>query len=72
MLDVTKQLAVPVDIQFGERSGLPDEPMFMVADTTRAQDELGWMAQENLACAVWQLAQNSFPALKLKEPAPER
>lgn len=72
VLDVTKQLAVPVEIQFGERPRLPDEPMFMVADTTRAQNELGWITRENLACAVWQLAQNSFPALKLKEPAPER
>ena len=34
VLDVTKQLAIPVEIQFGERPRLPDEPMFMVANTT--------------------------------------
>ena len=65
---VIDQLDLKVDIQFGARPHASDEPMFMVPDTTRARKIWGWAARENLAHAVWRLARQSFPALKLQEP----
>jgi len=40
----------------------------MVADASLARTTLGWRPQVNLAYAVWQLAQESFPTLKLRGP----
>jgi nucleoside-diphosphate-sugar epimerase len=67
---VTDELGLEVDIQFGARPPSPQEPMFMVADITRAQDELQWKPRETVAQAVWQLARSSLPTLKVKEPNP--
>lgn len=65
---VVEQLGLKVDIRFGARPYSENEPMFMVADTTRAQNELHWHPEESVAQAVWQLARSSLPSLDLKEP----
>lgn len=65
---VVEQLGLKVDIRFGARPYSENEPMFMVADTRRAQNELHWRPQESVAQAVWQLARSSLPSLDLMEP----
>jgi nucleoside-diphosphate-sugar epimerase len=65
---VVEELALPVSLSFGARPYGPFEPMHLVADISRARLELGWKPQHNLAHAVWQLARDSFPDLKLKQP----
>ena len=66
---VIDQLGLKVKIEFGARPQAENEPMFMVADTTRARAALGWTAKENIAHAVWRLARRSFPLLEIKEPS---
>jgi nucleoside-diphosphate-sugar epimerase len=65
---VVKELGLKLDIRFGARPYSESEPMFMVADTTRAHNELHWRTKESVAQAVWQLARSSLPSLQLKEP----
>ena len=65
---VTNELGLDVDIQFGSRAHAPHEPMFLVADTGRARQELQWEPRETVARAVWQLASTSFPSLTPKQP----
>jgi len=65
---VVEELAIPVRLEFGARPYGPFEAMHLVADISRANLELGWRSQHNLAHAVWQLAEDSFSSLKLKEP----
>jgi nucleoside-diphosphate-sugar epimerase len=67
---VVDQLGLSVDLRFGARPRSPHEPMFTVADLTRARKEFGWSSQESLAHAVWKLARSSFPSLDLNEPPP--
>jgi nucleoside-diphosphate-sugar epimerase len=66
---VRHELDLSVDIQFGARPYLPHEPMYLVPDTGAALKSLGWQAQTNVAFAVWELAQDSFPQLKVRKPA---
>jgi nucleoside-diphosphate-sugar epimerase len=42
--------------------------MHLMADIRRAELELGWKPEHNLAHAIWQLARESFPDLRLREP----
>jgi hypothetical protein len=42
--------------------------MYLVADIAAARRELNWAPRHNLAHAVWQLARESFPELKLRQP----
>jgi nucleoside-diphosphate-sugar epimerase len=65
---VIDQLGLKVDVRFGARSKGAHEPMFMVADPTRAQTELHWNRRENIAHAVWRLARTSLPSLYIEEP----
>ena len=65
---VASELDLGVKVNFGARDYAPFEPRFMVADASRARTTLGWRPQINLAYAVWQLAQESFPTLKLRRP----
>jgi nucleoside-diphosphate-sugar epimerase len=65
---VCQALALPVELQFGARPYPPQEPMHLVADTTRARQEFGWRAATPLAYAVWQLARAQFPALEVRCP----
>ena len=66
---VIDQLGLNVDVEFGARPHAMGEPMFMVPDMTHTRETLGWQARENVAYAVWRLAQRSFPSLVTKEPA---
>lgn len=66
---IVDELEIPVQLVFGERSLGKFEPEYLVADITSAEKELDWMPKYNLAYAVWQLARESFPALKLKRPS---
>ena len=65
---VIEQLQLKVEVRLGAKAPSAGEPMFMVPDLSRVQRALGWRAQENVAHAVWRLAQTSFPALKVREP----
>lgn len=65
---VVERLQLPVELKFGARDYNASEPMHLVADIAHAQKELGWTPRHQLAHAVWQLANTSFPTLKLREP----
>jgi nucleoside-diphosphate-sugar epimerase len=65
------ELELDVNLNFGARGYAPFEPHFMVADASRAATELGWRPRINLAYAVWQLAHESFPSVKLRLPQKE-
>lgn len=65
---VVAELGLPVKLNFGARPATPFEPRFLAADISRAQTQLGWRPQINFAHAVWELAQESFPGLKLRQP----
>jgi nucleoside-diphosphate-sugar epimerase len=65
------ELELQVDLQFGARNYAPAEPKFLVADISQARTALNWQPRINFAYAIWQLAQESFPDLKLKQPRAE-
>jgi UDP-glucose 4-epimerase len=65
---VIDELGLDIDLHFGARLYSSHEPMFTVADSTRAREQLGWHPQESIAHAVWELARTSFPSLDLNEP----
>jgi nucleoside-diphosphate-sugar epimerase len=65
---VIDQLGLNIDIDWGARPHADDEPMFVVPDMTHTRQVLGWQARENIAHAVWRLARQSFPSLKIREP----
>jgi len=65
---VCRELSLPIDLQFGRVPPRPFEPPYLVADIGLARRELGWEPRINLAYAVWQLAKEVAPALKLSEP----
>jgi UDP-glucose 4-epimerase len=62
------ELGLKVSLNFGGRPYGPFEPKYLVADTSRARTALSWQPRVNFAYAIWQLAQESFPGLRLKEP----
>lgn len=66
--EVVAQLDLKVDLRFGQRDYAPFEPRYLAADISRAQRELNWRPRKNLSFAVWELAQASFPSLKLTQP----
>jgi nucleoside-diphosphate-sugar epimerase len=66
---VVSQLELEIDLHFGERELIDHEPEYLVADISAAKDTLGWEPQHNLAHAVYQLGTDTFPNLKLREPA---
>jgi nucleoside-diphosphate-sugar epimerase len=65
---VIDQLSLNVEIEFGARPHAGDEPMFVVPDMTHTREVLHWQTRENIAYAVWRLARESFPSLKIREP----
>lgn len=65
---VVADLDLEVELEFGAREPGRFEPSFLVADIGRAARDLGWQPRHNLAHAVWQLARESFPALRVREP----
>jgi len=66
---VIAELEIPVDLEFGAKSPGKFEPACLVADNSKAADQLGWCPRHRLAHAVWELAGESFPELTLREPA---
>ena len=65
---VVEEIGLDVNLNFGARAYAPYEPMHLVADIRSARDKLNWKPRHNLAHAVWQLARESFPRLKVTEP----
>jgi UDP-glucose 4-epimerase len=65
---VVAEMDLKVRLNFGARPYAPHEPMHLVADIRRARAEIAWGPRHNLAHAVWQLARESFPELKTREP----
>lgn len=65
---VVTELGLELKLNFGARPANLFEPQFLVADTARARMQLNWQPQINFAHALWELAQASFPTLKLREP----
>jgi nucleoside-diphosphate-sugar epimerase len=66
---VIAELEVPLDLEFGAKSPGKFEPACLVADYSKAADQLGWRPRHRLVHAVWELAGESFPELTLREPA---
>jgi nucleoside-diphosphate-sugar epimerase len=66
--NVCEELELKVDLAFGENRMHPYEPHYSVANTARAKAKLGWKPRTNLAYAVWELAQEIAPSLKVKRP----
>jgi nucleoside-diphosphate-sugar epimerase len=65
---IVAELELDVDLTFGARPPARFEPPHLVADIGRARRELDWVPRHNLAHAVWQLARESFPSLRIREP----
>jgi UDP-glucose 4-epimerase len=64
---VLRQLGLEVELELGALPFHAYEPMHLVADIHLAQS-LGWQPRTNLAYAVWELAQASFPGLAVSRP----
>jgi nucleoside-diphosphate-sugar epimerase len=69
--EIVGQISLNLELRFGARDYGRYEPAYFVADTGRAFSELDWTPRHNLAHAVWQLAQASFPDLDVREPSTE-
>jgi nucleoside-diphosphate-sugar epimerase len=65
---VIDQLGLNMDIEFGARPHSGGEGMFVVPDLSHTRGELDWRTRENIAHAVWRLAQQSFSSLNVREP----
>jgi nucleoside-diphosphate-sugar epimerase len=65
---VCAELDIHPDLAFGERQMHPYEPHHSVANISRAKECLGWEPRTSLAYAVWELAEEIAPSLKLKRP----
>jgi UDP-glucose 4-epimerase len=66
--DVVGQIGLDVRLNFGARDYARFEPKYLAANIARANARLDWRPQINFAHAIWELARESFPSLKLKEP----
>ncbi len=67
---VCAELEIAPKIEYGAVKMHPFEPMHSVADIAHAREVLGWQPEVPLARAVWELGQEQYPALKMKEPCP--
>lgn len=65
---VCDELELKVDLAFGKCKMHPYEPHNLVANISRAESVLGWKPQTSLSFAVWELAREIAPSLKLKCP----
>ena len=65
---VVEELGLEVSLRFGERELIQFEPKHLVGDIALARTRLEWQPRLNVAYAIWQLARESFPVLKLNEP----
>lgn len=66
--NIVEELGLQVDLRFGAKSVRPFEPDRLIADISKAEQDLQWRPRHTLAHAVWQLARDSFPGLKIREP----
>lgn len=66
--EVCADLHLDAKLQFGKVAMHPHEPQHSVADISRAQEVLGWRPETRLSYAVWELAQQVAPELKLRKP----
>jgi nucleoside-diphosphate-sugar epimerase len=67
--NVCDELEMKTNLNFGEIPMHPYEPNHSVANISHAEAQLGWKPKTNLAYAVWELAREVAPSLKLKCPA---
>jgi GDP-4-dehydro-6-deoxy-D-mannose reductase len=65
---VVSELGIPVELCFGTKPSGRFDPPYLVADHSKAGNELGWYPVHRLAHAVWELSKESFPDLNLAEP----
>jgi nucleoside-diphosphate-sugar epimerase len=65
---VVEELGLEISLRFGARELIQFEPNHLVGDIARARARLQWQPQVNFPYAIWQLARESFPALKINEP----
>jgi nucleoside-diphosphate-sugar epimerase len=65
--EVIADLGISVDLRFGARQPGPHEPRFLVADYSKAKENLDWEPQEKIEDAIYNLASESFPKLILKQ-----
>lgn len=65
---VCEKLGLQAQLLFGKIQMHPYEPKYSVADLTHVTKVLNWKPQTSLAYAVWELAQDTAPSLKLKRP----
>lgn len=65
---IVSELGIPVKLCFGAKASGRFEPSHLVADCSKARNELGWHPVHRLAHAVWELSRESFPDLNLAEP----
>jgi nucleoside-diphosphate-sugar epimerase len=65
---VIEELGLPLEAVFGAQQLTNFEPTYLAADISRVKRDLGWRPRVNFAYAVWQLAQETFPSLKLRRP----
>ncbi len=65
---LVEELGLDVRLNFGARDYAPFEPKYLVADISRARRLLDWKPQTNFAYAIWQLARELVPNLRLKRP----
>jgi nucleoside-diphosphate-sugar epimerase len=65
---VCQALGLQADLRFGEHPSPPYEPDHLVANVAKAKAAFGWAPQTSLARAVWELAAETAPALRLHRP----
>jgi nucleoside-diphosphate-sugar epimerase len=61
-------LGLEADLRFGEHQPPRYEPDHLVANIAKAQAALGWTPRTSLARAVWELAGEIAPSLRLHRP----
>jgi nucleoside-diphosphate-sugar epimerase len=66
--EVVAETALPVQLRFGAHGYGTFEPRHLVADIAHARQVLAWRPTHRLSHAVWELAQASFPMLRLRRP----
>jgi len=65
---VCETLGLKADLRFGEHPSPAYEPDHLVANIAKVQAALGWTPRTSLARAVWELADEIAPRLRLREP----
>lgn len=69
VMSVVDELDLDVRLDFGARPVSAAEPQYLIADASRAERLLKWRPRQSVARAVWALARQRQPDLKLREPS---